>query len=161
MGFMWWRSARGERGGSSCFVSRAGPDQSSNNIQKEFLRRNCRCFVSSWYRPVLGWVSEKSWEPVRVSSWFHLQYLRSRSRVIFFWNPFRGSHWLRTVCLKPLKRKNWYTNDHTNSINENHNRKLVTNVSHKRWWRYRHMTWLHVCTLYISYNIVVILVTHL
>ncbi len=37
----------------------AGTDQSSNNMEKEFLSRNCRCFVSSWYRPVLGRASAK------------------------------------------------------------------------------------------------------
>jgi hypothetical protein len=37
----------------------AGTDKSSNNMENEILSRNCRCFVSSWYRPVLGPVSEK------------------------------------------------------------------------------------------------------
>jgi hypothetical protein len=81
MGFMWWRSARGERGGSSFLepiqprvqtiwrqnfstgiadaLFLADTDQSSNNMEKEFLSRNYRCFVSSWYRPLLGRVSEK------------------------------------------------------------------------------------------------------
>jgi len=35
----------------------------------------------------------------------------------------------------------WHINDHTNSINGNHNRKLVTNVSYDGWWKCEHVAW--------------------
>jgi hypothetical protein len=38
---------------------------------------------------------------------------------------------------------------------------LVANVSYNGWGKCGHVAWLHVCTLYISCNIVVILVAHL
>ncbi len=45
--------------------------------------------------------------------------------------------------------------------NGNYSKKLVTNEYHNGWWKCEHMAWLHVYTLYISYNIVVALMAYL
>jgi len=47
------------------------------------------------------------------------------------------------------------------SIKELGGASLVANVSHNGWWKCEHVTWSHVCTLYISCNMVVVLTTHL
>jgi hypothetical protein len=38
---------------------------------------------------------------------------------------------------------------------------IFANVSHNGWWKCKHMTSSHVCTLYISCNIVVLIMAHL
>jgi hypothetical protein len=53
-----------------------------------------------------------------------------------------------------------YINGYINCINGNHTEKLVANVFHNEWWKCRHVTWLHVCTLYISCNIIIASMTH-